>query len=132
MESLYKASLLPPTMLVEEYLPVAIYGLVAVLFPILAFWASRFFRPTRKSAQRNTTYECGETPIGEAQIQFHVQFYIFAIIFVIFDIVTIFLIIWALAFNDLSDLSKLLMGGFLGLLLVGVAYALKKEKVIWI
>jgi len=119
-------------MLVEDYLPLACFTLVAVLFPVLAFWASRFFRPERITTLRNTTYECGEVPIGEAQIQFHVQFYIFAIIFVIFDIVMIFLMIWALVFSGLTDTAKIYMAVFLGLLLVGVGYALKKEAVIWI
>ncbi len=119
-------------MLLEDYLPIAIFGLVAVILPIFAFWLSRFFRPSNKTTLRNTTYECGETPIGEAQIQFHVQFYIFAIIFVIFDIVVVFLLIWSLVFSGLSDLSKLFMAAFFGMLLVGVAYALNKERVIWI
>jgi len=119
-------------MLVEDYLPLAIFALIAVLFPVLGFWASRFFRPERKSTLRNTTYECGEVPIGEAQIQFHVQFYIFAIIFVIFDVTIVFLMIWALVFSGLPDLAKVYMAVFLGILLVGVGYALRKEKVIWI
>ena len=119
-------------MLVADYLPLAIFVLVAVAFPILAFWISRFFRPTKKSTMRNTTYECGEVPIGEAQIQFHVQFYAFAIIFVIFDVTIVFLMIWALVFSGLPDLAKIYMAIFLGILLLGVGYALKKEKVIWI
>lgn len=119
-------------MLVEDYLPIAVFALIAILFPVLAFWASRFFRPERKTTLRNTTYECGEIPIGEAQIQFHVQFYLFAIIFVIFDVIIVFLMIWALVFSGLSDMAKIYMAIFLGLLIVGVAYALKKEEVIWI
>jgi NADH:ubiquinone oxidoreductase subunit 3 (subunit A) len=119
-------------MLVEDYLPLAIFALIAVLFPALGFWASRFFRPRKKETLKNTTYECGEVPIGEAQIQFHVQFYIFAIIFVIFDVTIVFLMIWALVFSGLPDLAKIYMAIFLGILLVGVGYALKKEKVIWI
>jgi len=119
-------------MLVEDYLPLAIFALIAVLFPALAFWASRFFRPRKKETLKTTTYECGEVPIGEAQIQFHVQFYIFAIIFVIFDVTIVFLMIWALVFSGLPDLAKIYMAIFLGILLVGVGYALKKEKVIWI
>jgi NADH:ubiquinone oxidoreductase subunit 3 (subunit A) len=78
------------------------------------------------------TYECGEQPIGHGQIQFHVQFYLYAIIFVIFDIVTVFLMIWALVFSGLSDPARWYMIIFLGLLLIGVTYALKKEKILWI
>jgi len=117
---------------VEDYYPLAIFALIAVLFPALAFWASRFFRPTRFLPQKRMTYECGEQPIGHGQIQFHVQFYLYAIIFVIFDIVTVFLMIWAFAFSGLDDTAKWYMAVFLGLLLIGVFYALRKEAVLWI
>jgi NADH:ubiquinone oxidoreductase subunit 3 (subunit A) len=119
-------------MLIEDYLPVAIFALVTILFPVLAFYISRLFRPTRKTTLKNLTYECGEAPIGEARIQFHFQYYMFAIIFVIFDIITVFLMIWALAFSGLSLMAKAYMGVFLAILLIGVTYALKKEEVIWI
>ncbi len=119
-------------MLLETYLPIAIFGLIAFAFPAVSFYASRFFRPTNITPLKRTTYECGEVPIGEAQVQFHFQFYMFAIIFVIFDIVTVFLLIWALVFSGLTDSAKLYMLSFFGLLLVGVFYALKKEERIWI
>ncbi len=119
-------------MLVEDYLPVAVFALVVILFPVLAFYASRFFRPTKRMAQKEMTYECGEVPIGQAQIQFHFQYYMFGIIFVIFDVITVFLMIWALAFSGLSDLAKIYMAVFLSILLIGVSYALKKEEIIWI
>jgi NADH:ubiquinone oxidoreductase subunit 3 (subunit A) len=79
-----------------------------------------------------TTYECGEVPIGDAQIQFHFQYYMYAIIFVAFDLVAVFVLMWSLVFTDLSQLGKLYMLMFLGILLVGVTYALKKEEIIWI
>ncbi len=125
-------------MLLDTYLPIAIFVLIALGFPLVSFYASRFFRPTRITALKRTTYECGEVPIGEAQIQFHFQFYMFAIIFVIFDIVTVFLVIWALAFAPsgslpgISDDGKLYMLAFFGIMLVGVFYALKKEERLWI
>lgn len=118
--------------MLEDYVPLAVFALIAILFPALAFWASRFFRPTRYLPQKRMIYECGEQPIGHGQIQFHVQFYLYAIIFVIFDIVTVFLLIWALAFSDLSDTARWYMIIFLGILLIGVTYALKKEKILWI
>ena len=79
-----------------------------------------------------TTYECGEVPVGDAQIQFHFQYYMYAIIFVAFDLVAVFVLMWSLVFTDLSQLGKLYMLMFLGILLVGVTYALKKEEIIWI
>jgi NADH:ubiquinone oxidoreductase subunit 3 (subunit A) len=124
-------------MLVEQYYPVAIFALVAVLFPVLSFYVSRFFRPTKQSTLRETTYECGETPIGQAQVQFHVQFYIYAIIFVVFDIVTVFLLLWALGFEnfDQTDIMSdpyVIAFVFTAIMLAGVYYALAKEKILWI
>jgi NADH:ubiquinone oxidoreductase subunit 3 (subunit A) len=125
-------------MLIDQYYPIAIFALVAILFPVLSFYASRFFRPTKYSALRETTYECGEIPIGQAQIQFHVQFYVYAIIFVVFDIVTVFLLVWALTYSslfatmDFGGMAMLSAVAFMGILLVGVYYALKKEAILWI
>ena len=125
-------------MLIDQYYPIAIFALVAILFPVLAFYMSRFFRPTKYSALRDSTYECGEVPIGQAQIQFHVQFYVYAIIFVVFDIVTVFLLVWALTYSslfatmDLTSMTMLSAVSFLAILLVGVYYALKKEVILWI
>jgi NADH:ubiquinone oxidoreductase subunit 3 (subunit A) len=119
-------------MLVEEYLPVAIWALLALGFSPLAWWMSRFVRPTKYSSLRNTTYECGSAPIGEARIQFRFQYYMFGIIFVVFDLVTVFLMIWAIAFSDLSDAARIWVLVFLGIMLLGVTYALKKEESLWI
>ena len=125
-------------MLIDQYYPIAIFALVAILFPVMSFYASRFFRPTKFSTLRETTYECGEVPIGQAQIQFHVQFYVYAIIFVVFDIVTVFLLVWALTYSsqfahmNLTDMTMLSAVSFLAILLVGVYYALKKEVILWI
>ena len=125
-------------MLIDQYYPIAIFALVAILFPVLAFYVSRFFRPTKYSALRDSTYECGEVPIGQAQIQCHVQFYVYAIIFVVFDIVTVFLLVWALTYSslfatmDLMSMTMLSAVSFLAILLVGVYYALKKEVILWI
>lgn len=125
-------------MLIDQYYPIAIFALVAILFPVLAFYMSRFFRPTKYSTLRDSTYECGEVPIGQAQIQFHVQFYVYAIIFVVFDIVTVFLLVWALTYSslfattDMLSMSMISAFVFLAILLVGVYYALKKEVILWI
>ncbi len=119
-------------MLLDTYLPIAIFAVIALGVPIFAFWLNRFFRPTKKTALKTETYECGEVPIGTAKVQFHFQFYMFAIIFVVFDLVTVFLMIWALDFANLSFDAKMLMLAFFGLLLVGVFYALRKEERLWI
>ena len=119
-------------MLADDYMGVAVFAIIALLFPTLAFFLSRYLRPDKRDPRGETTYECGEVPIGDAQIQFHFQYYIYAIIFVAFDLVTVFVLMWALVFSDLGDLAKVYMVMFLGVLLVGVTYALKKEEIVWI
>ena len=79
-----------------------------------------------------STYECGSEPIGEAHVQFRFQYYACALIFVVFDLVATFLMIWAIAFGGLSMTSQIMMLVFFAILILGVAYALKKEETVWI
>lgn len=119
-------------MLSGEYLPIALFALLAIAVPALVFWLSRYFRPFKVEETQTTTYECGEVPIGDAQIQFHFQWYMFAIIFVAFDLVSIFVILWALVFTNIGEVAKVMLLAFLGILMLGVTYALKKEEILWI
>ena len=118
--------------LIVYYMPLAIVSIIALGFAPLAWWASRFLRPKKPTQWRETTYECGSDPIGEAHVQFRFQYYAFALIFVVFDLVATFLMIWAVAFSGLSVQAQLLMIMFFGILILGVAYALKKEETVWI
>jgi NADH-quinone oxidoreductase subunit A len=79
-----------------------------------------------------STYECGSEPIGDAHVQFRFQYYAFALIFVVFDLVATFLMLWVVAFSGLSPEAIFLMILFFGILILGVAYALKKEENVWI
>ena len=83
-----------------------------------------------------TTYECGEKPIGDAQVRFNIQFYTFAVVFVVFDILTILFLLWAFAFRELI-VDRLLtimivMGAFTGLLLSGLFFWIKKGTMSWV
>ena len=118
--------------LVASYIPLVVLALLSVGFAPLAWFVSRFLRPNKPSQWKDMTYDCGSEPIGEARVQFRFQYYSFAIIFVVFDLVATFLMIWAVGFTNLSDLGKFWAVLFLGMLLLGVAYSLKKEEDIWI
>ncbi|MDD4244716.1 MAG: NADH-quinone oxidoreductase subunit A [Candidatus Methanomethylophilaceae archaeon] len=118
--------------LVVSYIPLVVLALLAMGFAPLAWWMSRFLRPNKPTAWKQMTYECGSEPIGEANVQFRFQYYSFGIIFLIFDLVATFLLIWAVAFGALSNTGILWGMVFLVLLMVGVAYALKREETIWI
>ena len=104
---------------------------IAVCCP-LAWLVSRVLRPSQSSKWTEETYECGSVPIGDARVQFRFQYYAYALIFVVFDLVVTFLMIWAVAFSGLSDIATVWMLLFLAIMLLGVTYALKKEEEIWI
>ena len=118
--------------LIVDYLPLVILTILALGFSPLAWFVSRFIRPNKPSAWQDKTYECGSEPIGQARVQFRFQYYTVGIIFVVFDLVATVLLVWSVAFSALSETAKLWAVLFLGMLLLGVAYALKKEETIWI
>src|SRR5207247_6034104 len=89
--------------LLDAYVPVVLFLFVALMFPLITFFATRLFRPTHPTPLKDLTYECGELPEGEAAIQFHFQYYVFALIFVVFDVAAIFLILWAFQLYTASN-----------------------------
>ncbi|MCQ2055997.1 MAG: NADH-quinone oxidoreductase subunit A [archaeon] len=118
--------------LVASYVPLAVLAILSLGFSPLAWAVSRLVRPKKPSAWQSTTYECGSEPIGVARVQFRFQYYSFGIIFVVFDLVATFLLIWSAAATRLADVALPWVLVFSGMLLLGVAYALKKEEAIWI
>ena len=108
---------------------------VALVFPIaplvLAWLWRRFFQPPKPGAAKNATYECGVESLGEAQIQFQSQFYLYAIIFLIFDVESIFLIPFAVAFTGLPVGAFIAILVFLLLLLEGLVWAWSKGCLDW-
>ncbi|MEM3852417.1 MAG: NADH-quinone oxidoreductase subunit A [Methanomassiliicoccales archaeon] len=116
----------------SPYLPVLIFAVICTLFVLFGLFISAVLRPTKKEPLKETTYECGEVPIGDTRIQFHFQYYMFALIFVIADVLTVFLALWIFYFAPHFTPENILMFVFTGILVIGVLYALKKEEVIWI
>src|SRR5437879_13045340 len=121
-------------MALESYVPIVIFALIALLFPLGTFFATRLFRPDHPTPLKDLTYECGEVREGVAQIQFHFQYYMFALIFVIFDVAAIFLLLWAFAWgglrNSVSPVAKCSTFLFLGIMFVATQHALQQEEVI--
>jgi NADH-quinone oxidoreductase subunit A len=108
---------------------------VALIFPVmplaLAWLWRRFFQPPKPGTAKNATYECGVESLGEAQIQFHSQFYLYAIIFLIFDVESIFLVPFAVAFTGLTLGAFVAILIFLLLLLEGLVWAWGKGCLNW-
>ena len=103
-----------------------VVGFVAVN---LVLW--KIIRPSRFSEEKLTTYECGENPTGSAWIQFNIRFYVFALLFIIFDVEAVFLLPWAVVFRQLGLFALIEMFVFIIILLVGYIYAWKKGALEW-
>jgi len=115
-----------------EYLPILIYLGVAILFPVATFLTSRLLRPFRPSATKSSPYECGIEPATEARDRYSVHYYIIAVLFVIFDVETIFLFPWAVKYRELALFGLVEMGVFVLILVVGYAYAWNKGALEWV
>ena len=114
-----------------HYLFLGLFLLFALVFPVLPIVAARFVAPRKPSTSKNAEYECGLEAKGESWIQFHVQYYIFALIFVIFDIETAFIYPWAVAFKKLGLFAFVEMILFIAILGFGLVYAWKKQALEW-
>jgi NADH-quinone oxidoreductase subunit A len=111
---------------------VLIFLLFGALFVIVALFLSRIIRPASPSAEKQSTYECGEIPLGGSWIQFNLRFYVIALIFLIFEVEVIFLFPWAVVLKQIGVYALVEMFIFIGILLVGFAYVWKKRDLDWI
>jgi NADH:ubiquinone oxidoreductase subunit 3 (chain A) len=105
--------------------------LISSLVPILALTAAKVLRPKSRPYDRRTTYESGVEPIGGAWIQFNIRYYMFALVFVIFDVETVFLYPWAVAFNQLGLLAFIEALFFITILVIALVYAWRKGALEW-
>ena len=115
-----------------NYLFIGIFLVVAVIFPLLPVLLAKVIAPRKPSPTKSATYECGMETVGETWVQFRVQYYLYALLFVIFDIETIYVYPWAVAFNKLGLFAFVEMVIFLTILAGGWAYAWKKGVLEWI
>ena len=147
----------------DAYLAVALMTISGIVFPLAAFILSRFFRPTTDPSNPNitrsyflegyevdhslyprrlSTYECGSEPVGDAMIQFHFQYYWYAIIFLVFDVAFMFMALGGLilfetdssggANVELAEEGLLALAAFLGLMVLGVWHVFRKRGRIYI
>jgi NADH-quinone oxidoreductase subunit A len=113
------------------YLPIAIFALVGILFVGIALALSRLLRPSAPSKAKRATYECGAPPVGEAWRQFNPRYYLYALLFVVFDVEAAFLYPWAVAFRQVGAYAVAEMVIFVALLGVGLAYAWRRGALEW-
>ena len=108
------------------------FALVAIGFLIVNLLVWWLIRPRRFSEEKLTTYECGESPEGSAWVQFNIRFYVFALIFIVFDVEAVFLFPWAAVFRELGMLAFVEGLVFIGILVVALAYVWRKGDLEWV
>jgi NADH-quinone oxidoreductase subunit A len=115
----------------SEYLPVVILAGLAFLFAIGSLAASALLRPRRPTPAKLAPYECGIVPEREPSDRFPVKFYVIAMLFIIFDIETIFLFPWAVTFRQLGLFGLVEMTLFIGLVFVAYVYVWQRGGLEW-
>ena len=123
---------------VNDYLPILLMFIVAAGFAVGNVLLSQFVGQRKRTRTKLMPYECGKDPVGSARERFSVKFYMIAMIFILFDIEVIFLVPWAVVFKGLAAQSNAMrwfvyleMMVFVGLLLVGYIYVVKKGAFDW-
>ena len=115
-----------------EYLSVAFFIIAGTGIVLFTFFLARLIRPHNPYKEKSMPYECAEDPIGDSWIKFNNRFYIFALMFVIFDVEVVFLFPWAVAFGELGLFALIEMVIFIFILLFGLFYAWKKGVLKWV
>jgi NADH-quinone oxidoreductase subunit A len=114
-----------------NYLPVLMQTVFAAAFVAFMLFLSHIVGPRRHSKIKDESFECGIKSYGNARIPFSVKYFIVAILFVLFDVEVIFLYPWAVNFKTLGMVGLYKMFLFMGLLLVGFFYIIKKGALEW-
>ena len=118
-------------MLSQEWVFIGVFLLLAPVFPAIAILIPRFIAPRKPNKIKLQTYECGIETVGETWVQFKAQYYIFALVFLVFDVETVFLFPWAVAFNKLPLFAVFEGILFVLILVAGLVYAWRKGALQW-
>ena len=111
---------------------IALFVLISPIFPLAPVVLQQVLGPKKPNAIKNSTYECGIETVGDTWVQFKMQYYIFALIFVVFDIEAVFLFPVAAAYGQLTLFSIISVAVFVLLLAIGLGYAWAKGALEWI
>jgi NADH:ubiquinone oxidoreductase subunit 3 (subunit A) len=122
----------PSSGFLTSHAAILAFIVVAVGFLAVNLVLWKILRPSRFSEEKLTTYECGENPTGSAWVQFNIRFYVFALIFIIFDVEAVFLLPWAVVFRELGPLAFIEGLVFIFILVVALAYVWRKGDLEWV
>lgn len=115
-----------------NYFFVLLFVGLAAFFVAAGLGASRLLAPHNPGRVKNKIYECGEIPVGSAWIQFNVGYYLFGLLFLVFDVEAAFLYPWAVAFRHVGVAGFIEAGIFILILILGLVYAWRKGALEWV
>jgi len=113
------------------FIPILMMVIVATGFAVATLAASHFLGKRVNDPAKLLPYECGVTPVGTARERFHTRFYLVAMLFIVFDIETVFIYPWAVVFKQLAVFGLIEMGVFIAILLAGLVYVWGKGALEW-
>ena len=117
--------------MVDPFGFIAIFLAVAIVLASVPFLLNLLIAPRKPNPIKSDTYECGIETVGDTWVQFKAQYYIYALIFVVFDVEAVFLIPWAVAYNQIPLAGLIAMIVFIVLLADGLVYAWRKGDLKW-
>jgi NADH-quinone oxidoreductase subunit A len=118
--------------MLSQWTFLAIFLPIALVFAAIPIIAQAFLGPHKPNPDKQAAYECGIETIGETWVQFKVQYYIFALVFVVFDVEAVFLFPWAVAYGRLQLFAVLEGVLFIAILAAGLVYAWRKGNLEWV
>jgi NADH-quinone oxidoreductase subunit A len=116
----------------SEWLYIGLFLVVGVIVPVAPLVFAAVIAPHKKNPIKQSTYECGIETVGDSWVQFKVQYYIFALVFLIFDVEAVFLFPWALSLKQLPLFVVLEGIVFIAILVVGLIYTWRKGLLEWV
>lgn len=114
-----------------DYLTIYVFGIIAVLFAAVSLVAAALFRPHAEDPIKPTTYECGIPSVGTTEIKTNIRFYLYALLFVVFDVEVLFVYPWAVSVKQVGPVALVEMLIFLAILFLGLIYAWGKGALTW-
>lgn len=114
-----------------NYIPIFLFIGLAIAFPIVTLLVAKLIRPSTGGEGKLAPYECGVDPDSDARQRYAIRYYVVAILFVIFDVETVFLFPWAIIYRQLAIFGLIEMLVFLGILIVGYIWIIKKGALDW-
>jgi NADH:ubiquinone oxidoreductase subunit 3 (subunit A) len=116
----------------NPWIYIGLFLVIGVIVPIVPIVFSALISPKKSNPIKQSTYECGMETVGDSWVQFRAQYYVFALVFLIFDVETVFLFPWALTLNALPFFAVLEGIVFIMILVVGFLYTWRKGMLEWV